>query len=273
MWFTRSVRWRGAWTVVVVAMVEAVECRAGERAWSRVSERRGELLHHGWQQSWRWGGAGWRAPGVGQKAQANWQVGPDQFKLFLYFISSQTLKFKIEAFTVPKNIQILYEARFEHCKQLSPLAELQIPTGSYVIKFGTDSNLNLSWILTGFKPCGKNLVNSLKLYIDFIFTKLNLVGYTCMQEIEVPIHVSIWLDLKIRKRVWIWNSNQPHLDFIQASKLHSEVLWKHCSYYSDTRGVTLLEVTTTTSIVTSAGSSLLWALILTDGWCQGTHHY
>jgi hypothetical protein len=33
---------------------------------------------------------------------------------------------------------------------------------------------------------------------------------------------------------------KPNLDFIQALNLHSEVLLKHCSYHSDTRGVTAL---------------------------------
>jgi hypothetical protein len=33
---------------------------------------------------------------------------------------------------------------------------------------------------------------------------------------------------------------QTHKDFIQASKIHSELLFGHCSCYSDTRGVTTL---------------------------------
>jgi hypothetical protein len=35
-------------------------------------------------------------------------------------------------------------------------------------------------------------------------------------------------------------TGQTRKDFIQASKTHSELLFKHCSYYSDTRGVTAL---------------------------------
>jgi hypothetical protein len=34
--------------------------------------------------------------------------------------------------------------------------------------------------------------------------------------------------------------NQTCEDFIQASKIHSELLFSHCSFYSDTRGVTSL---------------------------------
>jgi hypothetical protein len=34
-------------------------------------------------------------------------------------------------------------------------------------------------------------------------------------------------------------TGQIRKDFIQAFELHSELLLGHCSYYSDTRGVTL----------------------------------
>jgi hypothetical protein len=79
-----------------------------------------------------------------------------------------------------KNIQALHDAIFEQYEQLSPLTQLQIPTGSYVIYFGIDSNLNLPSILKGFKPCGKNLVNSIKIYLYLVVTNVNLVGHTCM---------------------------------------------------------------------------------------------
>jgi hypothetical protein len=38
-------------------------------------------------------------------------------------------------------------------------------------------------------------------------------------------------------------TGQTREDFIQASELHSELLLRHCSYYSDTRGVTALPLT------------------------------
>jgi hypothetical protein len=31
------------------------------------------------------------------------------------------------------------------------------------------------------------MVNSLKISVDLIFTKVNLVGYTCMKDLGVPI--------------------------------------------------------------------------------------
>jgi hypothetical protein len=36
----------------------------------------------------------------------------------------------------------------------------------------------------------------------------------------------------------IYNTNQTCKDFIQASEIHNELLFKHCNFYSDTRGVT-----------------------------------
>jgi hypothetical protein len=38
----------------------------------------------------------------------------------------------------------------------------------------------------------------------------------------------------------VLRTNQTCKDFIQASKIPSELLFKHCSCYSDTRGVTTL---------------------------------
>jgi hypothetical protein len=36
---------------------------------------------------------------------------------------------------------------------------------------------------------------------------------------------------------------QTHMDSIQASEIHSELLFRYCSYYCDTRGVTALPLT------------------------------
>jgi hypothetical protein len=58
------------------------------------------------------------------------------------------------------------------------------------------SNLNLASIFLGFKPLGKNKLNSLKFYLEVIFMNVNLVDHTCMQEIDVYIPVSSWLGLK-----------------------------------------------------------------------------
>jgi hypothetical protein len=42
------------------------------------------------------------------------------------------------------------------------LAQLWYPPGFWVRNSKNNSNLNLAWILKGFKPFGENLINSLK---------------------------------------------------------------------------------------------------------------
>jgi hypothetical protein len=79
-----------------------------------------------------------------------------------------------------KNIQDRHGAIFEYSEQLSQLGRLEILNIIHVINSGIDCNLKLLWILKGFKHCGKNPVNSLKFSLNLIFTKVNLVGYTCM---------------------------------------------------------------------------------------------
>jgi hypothetical protein len=69
----------------------------------------------------------------------------------------------------------------------------------------------------------------------------------CMQEIWVTTQVSndlVWikeksLNLKFKPHN-IYNTKQTCKDFIQAFKIYSELLFKYCSCYSDTRGVTTL---------------------------------
>jgi hypothetical protein len=54
----------------------------------------------------------------------------------------------------------------------------------------------------GFKPSGTNLINSPKFSLEMVFTKVNLVGHTCMQENLVSTQVSKWLSLNKRKEFW-----------------------------------------------------------------------
>jgi hypothetical protein len=42
------------------------------------------------------------------------------------------------------------------------------------------------------------------------------------------------------KQYNIYHKNKSYKDFIQASEIYSELPFKHCSYYSDTRGVIAL---------------------------------
>jgi hypothetical protein len=83
------------------------------------------------------------SPG-GQKEKWFTDVWADpNLKFFFYFIISQILKSKTEAFLVPKNIQTLHDARFGLDEQISPLVQLQIPNASHVINFGANSIFNL----------------------------------------------------------------------------------------------------------------------------------
>jgi hypothetical protein len=109
---------------------------------------------------------------------------------FSYFQMVQTMKCNLNAFPWSKNIQTLQGDRVELIEQLSLLSQLQFPNRIHVKYFGTDSNLNLPSILKEFKPYEKNLVNSLNFYPASIITKVNLVGYTCMQEMGVSKQVS-----------------------------------------------------------------------------------
>jgi hypothetical protein len=75
------------------------------------------------------------------------------------------------------------------------LAQLTNPSGGWTIKSATNSNVNLTWILKGFKPFGKKSINSLKFFLDMIFNTVNLDWLTCIKIFEVPIGVVIraWL--------------------------------------------------------------------------------
>jgi hypothetical protein len=71
-----------------------------------------------------------------------------------------------------------------------------------------------------------------------------------MQEISYNISVKMLglnkkeksLNLKLNPYN-TYNTNKPCKDFIQASKIYSELLFKHCSCYSDSRGLTTLPLT------------------------------
>jgi hypothetical protein len=67
----------------------------------------------------------------------HWPLGRPVTIFFRYLESAQTLKFKFSTLLWFKNVQTL------HDEQRSPMAPLQIPTGSHVINFGTKLDLNI----------------------------------------------------------------------------------------------------------------------------------
>jgi hypothetical protein len=63
--------------------------------------------------------------------------------IFKFPNSTQTCKFKKEAFLSRKNIKTLHAAIFEFFEQCSPLDRLQILDIIHIINSGTEINLNL----------------------------------------------------------------------------------------------------------------------------------
>jgi hypothetical protein len=79
-----------------------------------------------------------------------------------------------------KNSQILLDDGLEHCEQFSQLCRHPNLNRSRVKIPGTDSPFE---ILMNFKRgfvLPENLINSPKILLDLSFTKVNLVGVTCM---------------------------------------------------------------------------------------------
>jgi hypothetical protein len=140
-----------------------------------------------------------------RRVLGRWPVGQPDFKIFQYSKSYQTCKFKYTTFPRSKNIQTWHEVAFDQIEQLCQLAQLKIPTVSHDINFGTNSNLNLQWILMGFKPYGENLVNSLEFFLDTTFHTVNWYWLTCMKILEAPLQVVImtWFNI-FNENIWIW---------------------------------------------------------------------
>jgi hypothetical protein len=117
----------------------------------------------GWSTAPMWGGGSGRAA-VTRATPASrcclsgawdWQVGPGIFYL-LRFLNTHTLIFELVAFLMSKFCQIFHRDSWKYREHLSFLAQLQILKGLQVIIFGINLNLNLPWILKGFKP--KNMI-------------------------------------------------------------------------------------------------------------------
>jgi hypothetical protein len=94
----------------------------GDWCWCRTTRWRGDRM-----ATVHMVGAGGTGTGPAVKRKNRpLHVARPEFKLFFYFISFQTLKFKIETFPVPTNIQTFHEPSFEHGEQLSQLGQIQI---------------------------------------------------------------------------------------------------------------------------------------------------
>jgi hypothetical protein len=85
--------------------------------------------------------------------------------------------------------QILQVERLLHIEQISFLAQLQNLSRFWIIKIRNKSTLNLVWILKGFKPSDKNLINPPKFNLHMTFKNMNLDWLTCIQEFRVPLQM------------------------------------------------------------------------------------
>jgi hypothetical protein len=106
------------------------------------------------------------------------QSGAQPFSNYSNF--APILKYTTKTILMSINVQTWHGARVDYSEQFLPLGPLLIPNRIPVIKFGTNSTLNLSLNFKGFHPFLKNLINSLKFHVHMIFAKMNIVGYTCM---------------------------------------------------------------------------------------------
>jgi hypothetical protein len=106
-------------------------------------------------------------------------------------------------------------------------------------------HLKFWWIFKGGLFFWKNMINSPKMLLDLRFTKSEFSWD--------HLHVRKGLQSKCQTVRCEKNKNslnlkfkpynisctvQTHRDSIQASEIHSELLFRHCSCYSDTIGVT-----------------------------------
>jgi hypothetical protein len=142
---------------------------------------------HGWQN----GGGSHNLDVIGTVwaptfRQWGWQVVPRGFRFFSICPKlAQPIKLKrmpswLDLHKSAKNSPFLYEASFKYSKELYILCWLQTPNKNKVKNPRTDSILESLMNFKGIQSFWKNLINYSKFFLDLIFTKVNLVGYTCM---------------------------------------------------------------------------------------------
>jgi hypothetical protein len=93
---------------------------------------------------------------------------------FLLFKLSQICKIQIRTFKEYKIHQTMHDGSLNSNEHLWFLKQVQIPNIMWIKILGNKLTLNLGRIYWGFKQLSKNLVNSPKFYLDFIFMNINL---------------------------------------------------------------------------------------------------
>jgi hypothetical protein len=117
----------------------------------------------------------------------------------------QTYKIRNWYLQNSKNFKIWQVERLLQIDQISILSRLQNLSRFWIIKFRNKSTLNLVWILKGFKPSGKNLINPPKFNLHMSFKNMNLDWLTCIQEFGVPLQMinMTWFIKTKPYKIWI----------------------------------------------------------------------
>jgi hypothetical protein len=109
--------------------------------WCRGLDKLPAVYTSGWQLSGRWARAvltGW----AGTVDMCWVQSGAQPFSNYSNF--APILKYKTKTILMPINVPTWHAARVDYSEQLLPLGPLPIPNRILVIKFGTNSTLNIS---------------------------------------------------------------------------------------------------------------------------------
>jgi hypothetical protein len=140
----------------------------------------------------------------------------------------QTCKVWNWYFHTSKKFQNWHGGRIVQMEQLSFWEGVQLPNKMWIINWGSKSNLNLVWLLKGFKPFGEKSINSIKFCLDMIFNTMNLDWLTCIPKFKVSLQVLNGLKRKIKRdQIWIWNPFD--LMFYYANTI--ETLKGHCNNF------------------------------------------
>jgi hypothetical protein len=176
------------------------------------------------------------------------QSGAQPFSNYSNF--APILKYKTKTVLMSINVQTCHGARVDYSEQLLPLGPLPIRNRIPVIKFGTNSTLNLSLNFKGFEPFWKKsnkfskIPSSHDLYqnefswvymdVRFWVTKQVPNGFVRIKETS--------LNLKLNPYNISWPVKLARISFKLPNYIVSYYLGivEHCSSYSDTRGVTAL---------------------------------
>jgi hypothetical protein len=78
-------------------------------------------------------------------------------------------------------------------------------SGFLIRNYENNLNLNLIWILIGFKPLRKKSISSPKFSLQITFMNMNLDRLTCIKEFEIYLQVAI--------RTWFNNNQKKQFEF------------------------------------------------------------